>query len=138
MKRYTVTILLFLSAFTQAHPTPVSWSLAGQWRVHDANQAEFDGIRAPVGDWRKLTVPANWYSAGYDHQGAMWYRHDFTLPALAPDTLATLVFDGVDYYADVSLNGQHLARHEGYFQRFAVDITDTVRRYNRLARRQPI
>lgn len=133
MKRYTVTILLFLSAFTQAHPTPVSWSLAGQWRVHDANQAEFDGIRAPVGDWRKLTVPANWYSAGYDHQGAMWYRHDFTLPALAPDTLATLVFDGVDYYADVSLNGQHLARHEGYFQRFAVDITDTVRRHNRLA-----
>ncbi|WP_039058372.1 glycoside hydrolase family 2 [Enterobacter sp. Bisph1] len=133
MKRYIVTCLVLFSAFAQAQPTPVNWSLAGPWRVHDANQAGFDGLREEDKNWRTLRVPANWYSAGYDHQGAMWYRRDFAMPALAPETMATLVFDGVDYFADVSLNGKHLTRHEGYFQRFAVDITDAVHRHNRLA-----
>ncbi len=117
----------------QAAPVPVTWSLAGQWRVHDANDNTFNGASAPDSGWRTLRVPANWYSAGYDHQGALWYRHEFTLPERAPDTMATLVFDGVDYFADVTLNGKALARHEGYFQRFPVDISDALRRHNRLA-----
>ncbi|WP_312686294.1 glycosyl hydrolase 2 galactose-binding domain-containing protein [Kosakonia sp.] len=133
MKGYVVTLLFAFSALAGATPTPVSWSLAGNWRVHDANDGTFNGDTDRTTDWRTLAVPANWYSAGYDHQGAMWYRHEFTLPALEADTLATLVFDGVDYYADVSLNGQHLTRHEGYFQRFAVDVTDSVRHRNHLA-----
>ncbi|WP_409033437.1 glycosyl hydrolase 2 galactose-binding domain-containing protein, partial [Klebsiella pneumoniae] len=75
----------------------------------------------------------NWHSAGYDHQGALWYRHQFTLHGLTPDAMATLVFDGVDYFAEVALNGKTLTRHEGYFQRFPVDITGAVRRHNQLA-----
>lgn len=43
------------------------------------------------------------------------------------------VFDGVDYFAEVALNGKTLTRHEGYFQRFPVDITGAVRRHNQLA-----
>lgn len=112
--------------------TPVSWSLAGPWRVHDANDADFTGWRAPAGGWPTLPVPANWYAAGRDHQGALWYQREFSLPALAPQQRVTLEMDGVDYFADVWLNGTRLARHEGYFQRFAVDLTDNVRRYNRL------
>ncbi|QHM71033.1 Beta-galactosidase [Mixta intestinalis] len=114
-------------------PMPVSWSLAGQWRAHDANDTSFCGWRGSDGDWRKLRVPANWYSAGWDHQGALWYRTEFSLPPLVQDTMATLVFDGVDYQTDVWLNRQRLAQHEGYFQRFAVDISDNVTKYNRLA-----
>ncbi len=48
-------------------------------------------------------------------QGALWYRHQFTLHGLSPDAMATLVFDGVDYFAEVALNGKTLTRHEGYF-----------------------
>lgn len=116
-----------------ASEAPVSWSLAGQWRVHDANIPGFEGWREADNKWPTLRVPANWYSAGRDHQGALWYRHEFSLPSLQADQQATLEFDGVDYLADVWLNGRRLAQHEGYFQRFAVDLTDSLRRYNRLA-----
>jgi len=127
-------ILLLLACAPLAQASlPVTWSLAGHWRVHDANDGAFNGATAPDRQWRSLRVPANWYSAGYDHQGALWYRHPFTVPERAPDTMATLVFDGVDYLADVSLNGKPLARHEGYFQRFSVDVTDALRRHNQLA-----
>ena len=128
-------LLLLMVCLPLAHAgsAPVTWSLAGQWRVHDANDSAFDGAQASDGDWRTLRVPANWYSAGYDHQGALWYRHQFTLHGLSPDAMATLVFDGVDYFAEVALNGKTLARHEGYFQRFPVDISGAVRRHNQLA-----
>lgn len=126
-------VLLMVTPLLAQASQPVTWSLAGQWRVHDANDETFDGVNTPDRHWRAIQVPANWYSAGYDHQGALWYRHEFSLPERAPDTMATLVFDGVDYFADVVLNGKALARHEGYFQRFPVDVSDTLRRYNRLA-----
>lgn len=125
-------LLMFTTPLTLASQ-PVSWSLAGQWRVHDANDTAFNGASAPDHDWRTLRVPANWYSAGYDHQGALWYRHEFTLPERAPDTMATLEFDGVDYFAEVTLNGTPLGRHEGYFQRFAVDVSEALHRHNQLA-----
>ena len=126
-------LLLMFSTPLALASQPVTWSLAGMWRVHDANDTAFNGASASDQGWRTLRVPANWYSAGYDHQGALWYRHEFTLPERAPDTMATLVFDGVDYFAGVTLNGKNLARHEGYFQRFSVDVTETLRRHNRLA-----
>lgn len=63
-------LLLLVVCLPLAHAgsAPVTWSLAGQWRVHDANDSAFAGAQASDGDWRTLRVPANWYSAGYDHQ----------------------------------------------------------------------
>lgn len=133
MIRYALALWCGLTAFAQATALPVTWSLAGDWRAHDANDPAFDGVQARDSGWSPLRVPANWYVAGRDHQGALWYRHAFTLPELDDDTLATLTFDGVDYFADVTLNGQPLGRHEGYFQRFSLDATDALRRHNRLA-----
>lgn len=135
MTRLTLLLsaLLAFPLWATAQPLPVSWSLAGQWRAHDGNDPAFEGWRGSDAAWRTLRVPANWYSAGWDHQGALWYRTEFSLPARPDDTLATLEFDGVDYLADVWLNGQHLKQHEGYFQRFAVDVTDALRHRNRLA-----
>ena len=129
MMRNLILLLSCLVPLAQAATTPVTWSLAGQWQVHDAN----DGTTSSIAGWRALRVPANWYSAGYDHQGALMYRHAFTLPEQPADTMATLVFDGVDYFADVTLNDQPLARHEGYFQRFSVDVSKALRRHNTLA-----
>lgn len=135
MMRYALSLSLFMCAplFAAPLPPPQSWSLAGTWRAHDANDAGFAGWRGSDRTWRTLRVPANWYSAGWDHQGALWYRTEFSLRKPAADRLATLEFDGVDYFADVWLNGKKLASHEGYFQRFAVDISDSLTRYNRLA-----
>lgn len=132
MIREFVFLLTIGMPLAHASTLPITWSLAGLWRVHDANDSHFDGITAQATHWRSLKVPANWYSAGYDHQGALWYRHTFTLPERAPDTMATLVFDGVDYFADVMLNGKMLAHHEGYFQRFSVDVSHALSRHNQL------
>lgn len=134
MIRGLIALIFTVSAAAAvAADMPQSWSLAGQWRAYDGNDASFPGWRGSDKSWRTLRVPANWYSAGWDHQGALWYRTEFSLPPLKPGQLATLEFDGVDYYADVWFNGHQRARHEGYFQRFPVDVTQDVRRYNKLA-----
>ncbi|MDA6077597.1 hypothetical protein O0544_18500 [Edwardsiella anguillarum] len=46
--------------------------------------------------------------------------------------MATLIFNGVDYRADVWLNRRYLGAHQGYFQRFALDAAPALRRHNRL------
>ncbi|RRZ92238.1 glycoside hydrolase family 2 protein [Erwinia sp. 198] len=126
-------VFTFSSAAAVATEAPQAWSLGGLWRAHDGNDLHFPGWRGSDKNWRQLRVPANWYSAGWDHQGALWYRTEFSVPTLPAGRLATLEFDGVDYYADVWFNGHQRLRHEGYFQRFAVDVTRDMRRYNKLA-----
>jgi len=128
-----VACLLWLAGCAAAAAAaPYSVSLASQWSVQDANAQPADRVPPRSGVWQPLRVPANWYVAGKDHQGALWYQREFTLPPLAARERVTLEFDGVDYFADVWLNGVRLAHHEGYFQRFAVDLTESVRRHNRL------
>ena len=126
--RNCALLIALLTTHTVANSAPVSWSLAGEWQVQDAN----DSARPAASGWRPLQVPANWYSAGYDHQGALWYKHAFSLPVQPPDVMSTLVFDGVDYLAEVTLNGQPLGQHEGYFQRFSLDASQALQRHNRL------
>lgn len=125
-------IFIFSATVAVAVETPQTWPLGGEWRAHDGNDPAFAGWRGSDKNWRELRVPANWYSAGWDHQGALWYRTGFTVPKLRGQ-LATLEFDGVDYYADVWFNGHQRAHHEGYFQRFAVDVSQEMRRHNQLA-----
>ncbi|MEI2266358.1 glycoside hydrolase family 2 protein [Erwinia sp. CGal63] len=133
IRSIAVLICTLFAAAATAAEAPQAWSLAGQWRAHDGNDAAFSGWRGSDKNWRKLRVPANWYSAGWDHQGALWYRTEFSVPEIPAGRLATLEFDGVDYYADIWFNGRQHARHEGYFQRFAVDVTSEMRRHNQLA-----
>ncbi|WP_321808806.1 glycoside hydrolase family 2 protein [Burkholderia sp. BCC1993] len=129
------TCLLAWQCAALALPLPVARdgdgavSLAGQWRILDADGAPADAWRADVDDrgWRALRVPANWYAAGLDHQGALWYRTTFMVAPRGGDRMASLEFDGVDYEADVWLNDRYLGHHEGYFAPFAFDVTDALR-----------
>ncbi|WP_435056099.1 glycosyl hydrolase 2 galactose-binding domain-containing protein [Yersinia nurmii] len=116
---------------------PSTLDLSGQWRIRDGNPPASEAWRDTLDDsqWQYLKVPANWYSEGVDHQGVLWYRTQFTLPVLDTDDMATLVFDGVDYQTDIWLNNQQAGQHQGYFQRFSVDITDIARIDNVLAMR---
>ena len=40
-------LLLAISPLLAQASQPVTWSLAGMWRVHDANLSTFDGASAP-------------------------------------------------------------------------------------------
>ena len=65
-------------------------------------------------DWQTIPVPGNWQQFGYEeYNGVAWYRTRFAPPELPNDGVARLRFSGVDYYADVWLNGFYLGSHEG-------------------------
>jgi beta-mannosidase len=76
--------------------------------------------------WQAINVPDNWYLQGKDIHGKAWYRKSFTLGSSIVGRYARLNFQGVDYAADVWLNGQYLGHHEGYFQPFDFDVSKVV------------
>ncbi len=57
------------------------------------------------------------------NQKEWWYRKRFTVSKADSDRLARLVFDGVDYFATVWLNGKKLGEHEGCFVPFSFDVS---------------
>ncbi len=63
-----------------------------------------------------------------------WYRTTFTGPgALASDERLQLVFEGLDTYATVWLNGVELGRTENMFREHVFDITSAVADDNTVA-----
>ena len=52
-----------------------------------------------------------------------WYRTEFTAPPLSPQQFAWLNFDGINWKAEVYLNGEKLGRIEGGFMRGRFDVT---------------
>jgi beta-mannosidase len=99
--------------------------LGGAWRYTTADAPDFAATAHDDSDWAVMDLPRNWFLGGLDHHGVVWFRR--TLAAtLPPVDHATLWFDGVDYFADVYLNGRHLGRHEGYFEAFEFDVTGVL------------
>lgn len=105
-------------------------SLDGMWECRPLGMGE-DPLTA-AGGWQAAPVPSNWHRAGLENYlGAVAYRRTFR--ASRPrERSAHLVFWGVDYFADVWLNGSYLGRHEGYFQPFRFDITGLLREENEI------
>jgi beta-mannosidase len=124
-------------------------SLAGPWRFRtdpdglgDLTEAEVVhtaddryGFHLPAHDdsaWQTIPVPGNWQQFGHDYNGVAWYRTRFVRPEMPVDGIARLRFAGVDYYADVWLNGFYLGAHEGYFAPFLFDCTPWLEEENLL------
>lgn len=64
-----------------------------------------------------------------------WYARNFSMPDLAADEHVFLVFEGLDYGADVWLNGTKIASQDtlkGPFRQFRLEISDAVARENEL------
>jgi len=56
-----------------------------------------------------------------------WYRTEFTAPAIAAGKMAWLNFEGINWKADVFLNGEEIGRIEGAFMRGHFDVTSKLR-----------
>jgi beta-mannosidase len=56
-----------------------------------------------------------------------WYRKRFVAPKGDAGKLLRLVFDGVDYFATVWLNGEKLGEHEGCYVPFSYDVTSKLK-----------
>ena len=74
----------------------------------------------------KITVPSNWFAAGFDISGKAQYSREFTFKKQAGKKYF-LVFMGVDYFCEASVNGKFAGKHEGYFQKFRFDVTDLIK-----------
>ncbi|MBW1972374.1 MAG: beta galactosidase jelly roll domain-containing protein [Deltaproteobacteria bacterium] len=103
-------------------------SLNGNWKAKIGYLKPGNLYLPDIDDsnWKKIHVPSNWYLENIDYSGALWYRKDFMLDPSLKDKTLTLIFEGVDYYADVWVNGRYVGSHEGYFQPFYFNITSFV------------
>ena len=130
---------------------PNPWRLRGGWRLAAAPQVEATGaaISKPGFDdtgWLVAAVPGTVLTTMIErgiypnpdyglnnlaippnlaHQD-YWYRVEFTPPAAARGHL-TLTFNGVNYAAEVWLNGKRLGSFTGAFLRGKFDVTGLVR-----------
>lgn len=97
---------------------------------HDLNGVWTARYRAGE-EWteRLVTLPVNWelLPGIDDYAGTMRFTRLFRAPDRSDDTSVTLRFYGVDYFADVWLNGYHLGGHEGYFGEFSFDVGPHLR-----------
>jgi hypothetical protein len=123
----------------------------GAWRVERRSQVSGEGAaisRAGFANasWVVATVPGtvltSFYNAGAiadpnfgENQlyisdsyfcADFWYRTEFDAPAVEAGEIAWLDFDGVNWKAQVYLNGEALGRIEGGFLRARFDVTDKL------------
>jgi hypothetical protein len=143
-------------------PTPSAdgrLSLAGgSWRLQRDSlvQASGEQVSRPGfadAEWAAATVPGTTL-VSYINLGAVpdpnfgenevmisdsffyadfWYRREFTAPPAAPGRRFWLNFDGVNWKAEVFLNGARLGRVDGAFMRGRFDATDKMNRGGRNA-----
>ncbi len=104
--------------------------LAGEWTfeplarlvLEEGGSLREEMTGLPAGG--TMAIPANWHLSGLkDFHGRVRFRREFVLDPGAHARPTWLCFRGVDYFADVALNGQYLGRHEGYFEPFEVEVT---------------
>ncbi len=80
--------------------------------------SDFGRVLRGEGEWKNITVPHYFGPTG---AAVSYYRTVFTLKKPAKDKAVFLHFDGVDYIAEVFLNGSFLGSHEGFFSAFELD-----------------
>ena len=55
----------------------------------------------------------------------IWYCREYQFPHSSEERVY-LIFEGVDYFADLWVNGQFIGNHRGGYSRFSFDITDSL------------
>ena len=124
----------------------------GGWKLQRASEVNGTGEElASTGyeptDWIVATVPGTVLSS-YLNIGALpnpnyadnqlsvsesffnsnfWYRNEFEIPADFRREKVFLDFDGINWKANVFLNGRKAGRIEGAFTRGRLDVTDLIR-----------
>ena len=84
-------------------------------------------------EWEPVTLPHTWNAkdgqdGGNDYyRGTCMYTRKLEKPEMEPGGRAVLEFKGAAMSAEVMVNGEKLARHEGGYSTFRVDITDALK-----------
>ncbi|MFO8009147.1 MAG: glycoside hydrolase family 2 protein [Candidatus Brocadiia bacterium] len=121
--------------------------LTGKWLMRRAESADPLTEVAAADHWTEATVPGCVHLDlidaevipdpfyGFNDQTVAWvadanwlYRREFDCPAEILDKNRTeLVFEGLDTFATVHLNGQELGRPDNMFRRWRYDVTGLLK-----------
>lgn len=117
---------------------------APDWSPADFDDSKWQTTSVP--EWRYRTKgddnayntttidKFNDYDVGHGTTNAIcWYRTTFKAAKPPAGKRLWLCFDGVDWEAEVYLNGKLLGRHRVYYEPFRFDVTDKVEEQNTLA-----
>ena len=125
--------------------------MGGGWKLQRASEVEASGEAISktgydAQNWVVATVPGTVLTS-YRNVGAIpnpnyadnifqvsesffnsdfWYRNEFELPANFAREKVFLNFDGLNWKADIYLNGEKIGRQEGAFIRGAYDVTNLL------------
>jgi len=90
------------------------------------NLRSIPGVNYPIGqNFSNIEMPAD-----SPFRPSWWYRTEFTLPKTPRGQHLWLHFDGINYRANVWLNGRQIAKSDslvGMWRLFEFDITDAAR-----------
>lgn len=137
---------------TLAEDSPGDWTLSGGWKLIEAPAVSGSAqtISTPGFDttaWMSATVPGTVLTTMIDrgrypdpdfglnnldipeklHRQDYWYRAEFMAPDTAGRSHTSLRLDGINYRAQVWLNGERLGEIDGAFTRGVFDVTKTLR-----------
>jgi Exo-beta-D-glucosaminidase Ig-fold domain/Glycosyl hydrolases family 2/F5/8 type C domain/Glycosyl hydrolases family 2, sugar binding domain len=125
--------------------------IGGAWRLQRASLVFDDPEKIALPgyaahDWMIATVPGTVLTS-YLNDGAIanpdfgdnqydvsdsffcadfWYRDEFVAPTIQPGQHLWLNFDGINWKAEIYLNGQHLGRIDGGMMRGRFDVTSLI------------
>jgi len=128
------------------------WTIQGGWKLAAAPGVKADGAALSTAgfaatDWYAATVPGTVLTTLIDrgvypdsdyglnnlaipeslaHQD-YWYRVEFPTPAVSAGQRLALTFEGINYAAEVWLNGKNLGSVTGAFLRGVFDVTGRVK-----------
>ena len=102
-------------------------NLNGIWQFQPAANAN---EAFPAGKLkREILVPfpvESALSGIMEHHENVWYRRSFTVPSDWNDKRLLLHFGAVDYACEVFINGISVGKHEGGYDAFYFDITESL------------
>ena len=123
--RITIVIALILLQIACEPITSERQHLAEQWKFKydPENQGLLEGwFNRDIdrSDWELIEVPGNWADVEYDGYG--WYHTQIQAKKYPAGSKLALVFESVDDNAIIWLDGRLIGKHEGFGEKFFVDM----------------
>ncbi|MGD8238864.1 MAG: glycoside hydrolase family 2 TIM barrel-domain containing protein [Armatimonadota bacterium] len=118
---------MFLSHLNR--PAPAQTLLDGEWAIafDPENRGKMDGwagLPKPPADAQAISVPSCWEELNPGYDGVAWYWKAFEAAPAAEGERLFLLFDAVNYYTQVWLNGRHFGASEGGYTPFSLEVTE--------------
>ena len=103
-------------------------SLNGVWEFAAAKKEEIPPVGKSLAERVLVPFPIESALSGVmRRENRVWYRREFDIPKDWSDRRVLLHFGAVDWESVVYLNGNRLGTHQGGYDGFSFDLTDSIK-----------